>query len=108
MGGGRGTSAIGQIMPNEQTLVDVGTVQLSASSGECGFIRVSHEGQSGFGKSKTRIEGLAARGEEFVELSRNAEVWSRVIERCTKAQACTIAIILKELRKEAERRMNAI
>jgi hypothetical protein len=74
---------------------------------DLGFIRVRHDGRPGFGNVKNKVEGLTAKGEEFIELSRDSLTWTKVIGRCTAAKASTMEIVLRELRKEARSRMNS-
>jgi hypothetical protein len=69
------------------------------------FVRVRHDGLPGFGPSNNEIHGLTAKGHEFAELSRDDATWATVIARCVAARACTVNVVISELRREARARL---
>jgi hypothetical protein len=75
---------------------------------DLGLVRVQNDNRPGFGSSNNRVLGLTARGLEFGELSRDDSTWDGVLDRTKKAGACTVSIVVDELRKAARKRMSAI
>jgi hypothetical protein len=71
------------------------------------LVRATHEGRPGIGRSGARIEGLSAKGQEFLELSGDDQIWDIVIQRCRSARALTYSNVVAELRVEGRRRISA-
>lgn len=74
---------------------------------ESGVIRVSHDGRPGVGKLNNRVNGVTAKGREFVMLSENDDDWRNTLEVCEQARALTFPMVLAELRKKARERVSA-